>query len=181
MRPKDMTSIKPKEELPAENEPTPREKDTSMFAKKPLATDEPSAHEPVHIELLQALKVLEELIDDLDEPSARARERAAQVHIFFSTTARDHHLHEEAKIFPPMLQSNDVELVQLVRRLQQDHGWIEEDWLVLDPPLQALIDGQSVFDRELLTRGIPVFTALCREHVALEESEVYPRFHGRKG
>lgn len=149
-------------------------------------TTSPAAHphratEPVHAELLQALETLEQLMGDLDDPSPSSRQRAAQVHEFFSHTARAHHAEEESKIFPALLRSDDVELVQLVRRLQQDHGWIEEDWLVLDPPLQAFRDGQSVYDRDILRLGIPIFAALCREHVALEELEVYPRVRAAQG
>ena len=65
-------------------------------------------------------------------------------------------------------------LVQHVRRLQQDHGWIEEDWLELRPQLQAVVDGINGYDLAFLRAAVPVFTELYRDHIALEESVVYP-------
>ena len=64
--------------------------------------------------------------------------------------------------------------MQHVRRLQQDHGWLEEDWLELGPQLDALAHGIGGVDIASLTAAAEVFCALYREHIALEETVVYP-------
>jgi hemerythrin-like domain-containing protein len=61
-----------------------------------------------------------------------------------------------------------------VRRLQQDHGWLEEDWLELQPQLRAVVEGYAWYDLEFLRAAVPVFTELYRDHIALEENIVYP-------
>ena len=73
-----------------------------------------------------------------------------------------------------MLAGSDAELAHHVRCLQQDHGWLEEDWRVLRPQLEAIAEGQSWYEPEMLRQGCEVFAALYLEHIALEESLIYP-------
>ncbi|MGI9133645.1 MAG: hemerythrin domain-containing protein, partial [Rhodoferax sp.] len=63
----------------------------------------------------------------------------------------------------------------MVRRLQQDHGWIEENWLELAPQLRAIASGNSWLDSAEFQHYTEVFIDLCREHIALEESQAYPQ------
>jgi hemerythrin-like domain-containing protein len=87
---------------------------------------------------------------------------------------RQHHADEEARVFPGLLASGDEELAHHVRRLQQDHGWLEEDWMALAPQLQAVAQGYSWYELDALRHGVGVFTTLYHEHIALEESMIYP-------
>jgi hemerythrin-like domain-containing protein len=105
---------------------------------------------------------------------AHAQQEARQIEAFFSETSQAHHQEEEAKVFPHLLGSNDEALVATVRMLQQDHGWIEEDWLAIAPQLRAIAAGYSWYDPDELRHGIEVFLELCREHIQLEESIIYP-------
>ena len=59
-------------------------------------------------------------------------------------------------------------------RLQQDHGWLEEDWLELEPMLQAVAQGYSWYDLDMLRQATTVFTELYLDHIDLEESLIYP-------
>ena len=43
---------------------------------------------------------------------------------------------EEQLVFPSLLADGDSEIVAHVQRLQQDHGWLEEDWLEIGPQLR---------------------------------------------
>jgi len=104
---------------------------------------------------------------------------AAEIVQFFSTTARQHHEDEERHVFPKMATSGDSELVRTVLRLQQDHDWLEEDWMVLSPQIDAVAYGLAWFDLDTLRDGAAVFTALMRDHIALEESCIYPQARGR--
>jgi hypothetical protein len=62
--------------------------------------------------------------------------------------------------------------------LQQDHHWLEEDWMELSPQVDAIACGQSWYDIDALRECVEVFNALSLEHIALEEALIYP--HGRE-
>jgi len=112
-------------------------------------------------------------------PDAEARAMANEIVTFFSTTVRQHHEDEERHVFPRMVAAGDPEIVQAVLRLQQDHDWLEEDWMELSPHLAAVAAGQSWYDLDTLREGSAVFTALMHDHIALEESCIYPQARAR--
>ena len=132
--------------------------------------------EQTHRNILHQLAQMTDLIDHLDTQGLdeHARGLAREACSFFNDTVQPHHAAEERTVFPALLASGDAELVQHVQRLQQDHGWLEEDWLEMAPHLQAIAQDQNWYDPDLLRAAIPVFTQLCYEHIALEESLVYP-------
>jgi hemerythrin-like domain-containing protein len=101
-------------------------------------------------------------------------QQAATLEAFFSGTSRQHHAEEEAKVFPPLLAGTDPVLVAAVRTLKQDHGWIEQNWSEISPQLLAIARGYQGTDPAELAHAIEVFHELCADHIALEESLVYP-------
>jgi hemerythrin-like domain-containing protein len=146
-------------------------------AREPVAVpDSFEALDQTHRQVMQQLAQLQWLVDHLSANGidAQAREIARQIIEFFSSTARLHHQEEERAVFPPLLGSDDVELVQHVRRLQQDHGWLEEDWLELSAQLESVAGGYSWYDADILRHEAQVFSLLYHEHIALEETVVYP-------
>ncbi len=156
----------------------------SMIAKpKVRATREamppPAGFEALdqtHREVVAVLVEFDRLLQHLDDNGADAVAQASAKRIctFFAGTARQHHEDEEKLVFPGLLLSSDPDLVQNVRRLQQDHGWLEEDWHELSPQIEAIAQGYSWYDVAHLRAALPVFTALYHEHIALEEGVVYP-------
>jgi hemerythrin-like domain-containing protein len=134
-----------------------------------------------HRDTLVALETMGQLVALLETEgdSDRVREMAGDVVKFFSTTARQHHEDEERHVFPKALVGSDAEIVQAVLRLQQDHNWLEEDWMELSPHLRALAAGHSLWDLAFLREATEVFTALSHDHMALEESCVYPQARAR--
>lgn len=129
-----------------------------------------------HREILVMLGRFSELLDHVDDngPDDAARRTAAEIRAFFNDHARQHHLDEERQVFPGLLNSGDEQLVHEVKRLQQDHGWLEEDWLELAPQIEAIEQGYNWYDLPMLRHALPVFAALYNEHIVLEESVVYP-------
>lgn len=129
-----------------------------------------------HRDVLTTLRRLVTLIDHLENHGvdAAAQGMASEIGTFFSQAARAHHADEERLIFPDLLRSEDMVLVQHVQRLQQDHGWLEEDWLTLAPPLDAVAQGYSWYDLDMLRHATTVFTELYLDHIDLEESLIYP-------
>ncbi len=150
-------------------------------AKRPVRAPAPSLPDfdrldATHRQMMLTLEQLRLLIDQLEDQglNEQTRSLATEICEFFDDSARSHHAAEEQVVFPPLLASGDAALAHHVRRLQQDHGWLEEDWLELRPQLRAVVEGYSGFDLAYLRAAIPVFTELYREHIALEEDIVYP-------
>ncbi len=130
----------------------------------------------VHRKMMLMLERLDSLVDHLEREGvdAQARSSAQAICDFFAKSAREHHAVEESQVFPPLIRKGDEETVHHVLRLQQDHGWLEEDWMELEPQLQAVAHGYSWYDLTALRYGAGVFSALYHEHIALEEAMVYP-------
>lgn len=134
-----------------------------------------------HQQILAHLVMLAELAQRIDASGvdAKARQQAGTIEAFFSGTSRQHHVDEERTVFPPLLASGNAELAEAVRTLQQDHGWIEENWLELAPQLRAIASGNDWLDEAEFRHYLEVFLELCRGHIALEETLVYPESKAR--
>jgi hemerythrin-like domain-containing protein len=129
-----------------------------------------------HREMQAMLARFAELLDHVDDkgPDETARQTATEISAFFDGPARQHHAEEERRVFPALLHCNDAQLVHHVNRLQQDHGWLEEDWRELAPQVEAIAQGYNWYNLAMLRQAVPVFTALHAEHIVLEEHVVYP-------
>ena len=125
----------------------------------------------VHLDHLAAL-MLHVQSEGLDDA---IRQQAGAIEQFFSTTSRSHHAEEDKTIFGPLLANANEELQATIRGLQQDHGWIEENWIELAPQLRAIASGNSWLDTAEFLHYAEVFVDLCRDHVAREESVIYPQ------
>jgi len=139
------------------------------------------ALDETHRQVLQVLAELEELVDALARPGtdAPAAELAARACNFFNGPARGHHETEETLVFPALLAGASAPMLAQVRRLQQDHHWLEEDWLELEPHLQAVAQGYWHDHVAFLKAALPEFTALYHEHIAVEELMIYPEARRR--
>ena len=124
-----------------------------------------------HLNVLSALGRVLRACGELD---TKASEQAQAVLNFFNAEARNHHLDEEKHIFQQLLEGDDAAVVTAVRRLQQDHGWIEANWSEIAPMLETAVHGNVGFEPEALEQAIAVFVPLCIDHLLLEESLVYP-------
>lgn len=129
-----------------------------------------------HRAALQMLQSFERLLEQLQSgaPDDAARASAREILAFFNGPGRHHHEDEEKHVFPGLLAGGDEELARHVRRLVQDHGWLEEDWRELSPQVEAIADGYNWYDLAMLNAALPVFIALHHDHIALEESLIYP-------
>jgi hemerythrin-like domain-containing protein len=156
-------------------------RDSSNAATVPTTRDGFEVLDACHREILRTLNQLDSLVLRLGSggPDAQARAMAGEIVRFFANTARQHHEDEERHVFPNLLNSGDPDIVQAVQRLQQDHHWLEADWRELGPQLDAVAGGQSWTDVDVLREGAEVFAALLHDHIALEESVIYPQARAR--
>lgn len=134
-----------------------------------------------HQQIQQHLNELAALAQQIEAlgVDAKAQQQAGVIESFFSGTSRQHHAEEEKTVFPPLLASGNAELTTAVQTLQQDHGWIEENWIELAPQLRAIASGNNWFDPAEFQHDVEVFLALCRDHIALEEALIYPESKAR--
>jgi len=110
-----------------------------------------------------------------EQLDAQTSAEACAIEAFFSGSMQQHHRIEEAGVFPALLASPDAGLVEVVRTLQQDHGWMEQNWLELAPQLRAIAQGNGWIDPAEFMHAVEVFLELGYGHSALEEALVYPR------
>lgn len=145
--------------------------------KEVLQLDKFKALDACHAQMHTHLAELAALIELLDasSDSVHCRQSAKTIEAFFSLTSREHHAEEERNIFPGLLQSERPELVQAVRTLQQDHGWIEQNWLELAPMLRAIAAGEDWVDMAEMKHNAEVFLSLCHDHIVIEETLIYPQ------
>jgi hemerythrin-like domain-containing protein len=150
-------------------------------AKAPAVRDAFDVLDACHIQTLFTLGKLAALVSHLANsgPDKEARTLAGEIVSFFSATARQHHEDEERHVFPKLMSSRKADIVQAVLRLQQDHAWLEEDWMELAPQVDAVACGQDWYDLDTLREGVEIFAALSRDHIALEESIIYPEARTR--
>jgi len=148
--------------------------------KPPASTHQIDAFEPLedcHRETLRMLGELSMLVARIEQMGvdSHARDMAGTVHRYFSEELRRHHADEETHVFPALADCGNAETAQAISRLKQDHAWLRADWRVLSPLIQALESGQSWVDIDALRDGVEVFCGLSRDHIALEESLIYPQ------
>jgi hemerythrin-like domain-containing protein len=134
-----------------------------------------------HREILFSLGKLSALVSRLAAygPDDEARSMAQEIHAFFSTTVRQHHEDEERHVFPRTIASGDPQIIRAVLKLQTDHDWLEEDWMALAPHLATLAAGRPWCELDTLRDASAGFTALMHDHIALEESCIYPEARAR--
>ena len=152
---------------------------------RPVAAASLPAFEPLD----RAHAAAMEMLDQFDQLLARlqthgldnvVRQHAMAIIGFFDGPGRQHHADEESLVFPQLLASGDEQLVAHVHRLQEDHAWLEQDWRELGPQLEAIAGGYNWYDIYMLRVALPMFTALYREHIELEETQVYPAARRRR-
>jgi hemerythrin-like domain-containing protein len=136
-----------------------------------------ACHQQIQEHLEQLADVLLKIQEGVDD--AQFRQQVGTIEAFFSGTSRAHHADEEKNVFASLLSSDNAELVQAVRTLQQDHGWIEQNWIELAPMLRAIAQGEDWVDMAELQHNAEVYLALCHDHIVLEETLIYPEAKSR--
>lgn len=168
----------PSAALPASAAASTRRANRPARPAMPGATALPplDALDRTHRQMVEVLADLTRLMAHLQENGvdAAARRTATGICSFFAGNARQHHADEETLVFPALIRTGDKLLIQHVLRLQQDHGWLEEDWLELSPQLQAVAQGYSWYDLDTLRASVAVFTTLYQDHIALDRTRREP-------
>lgn len=130
-----------------------------------------------HRQIVEVLVKMEQLAELLSQPGQQeqAAALAGEACRFFHGPAWHHHEVEETRVFPALLAGHDLVVREQVQRLQQDHHWLEEDWLELEPHLRAVVGGRGAEQLDFLRPALAAFTSLYREHLSAEEALLYRR------
>ncbi len=129
-----------------------------------------------HLQIQEHLVELQRMAKHMESEGLNAADRklAGEIEAFFSSTSREHHEQEEKHVFPPLLATGTEEMKGVVQSLQQDHGFIEENWIELAPQLRAIAEGNDWFYSAEFQHNVGLFLELMNGHIALEESMIYP-------
>jgi hemerythrin-like domain-containing protein len=145
-----------------------------------MTTAVPTSHfkalDACHLQIQEHLAELQRMAKHMESEglSAEDRKLAGEIEAFFSSTSRDHHEQEEKHVFPPLLATGSDEIKAAVQSLQQDHGFIEENWIELGPQMRAIAEGNDWFYSAEFQHNVELFLELMNGHIALEESMIYP-------
>ena len=147
--------------------------------KTPFGAAAPDFDHPVamlvacHERIEDRCHLLHRLFDHLanNAQDDQARQAAASLLRYFDTAGEHHHQDEEQDLFPRLLAADARRAGKLVALLRSDHAVMRTLWTQLRPPLLELADGRPArLERSLVDR----FTMLYREHIAVEESQLFP-------
>jgi hemerythrin-like domain-containing protein len=145
-----------------------------------MTTAIPTTHfkalDACHLQIQEHLVELKRMAKHMETEglSNADRKLAGEIEAFFSSTSREHHQQEEKHVFPPLLANGTDDMKAAVQSLQQDHGFIEENWIELGPQLRAISEGNDWFHSAEFQHNVELFLELMNGHIALEESMIYP-------
>lgn len=98
---------------------------------------------------------------------------------YFATAAPRHTLDEEQSLFPRLRESAGpaaARALEVVARLERDHDDAERHHAAVDRLVRRWIakDGLEVDETSALRRHLAALQALYREHIAIEDGELFP-------
>lgn len=102
---------------------------------------------------------------------AQAREAARDVMRYFDTAAPHHHEDEERHLLPLLRERGHAALAE---RVLQEHQVMAGAWAGVRAVLVELAQGRRLADQEAVAADWRAFGGLYREHIALEENQVFP-------
>ena len=129
--------------------------------------------EACHERVERMLVLLQRLSAHLSTHGAdeQARQAARDVMRYFDLAAPDHHEDEERHVLPCLREHGQAALAERVLR---EHVAMATAWAEVRAVLQGVEQGRCGVDGAVLARQWRAFAALYREHVALEDREVFP-------
>lgn len=141
------------------------------FSTPAAGFDEPFAMlHACHERVERSLALLERLTAHVVQhgADAQARDAARDVLRYFDIAAPQHHEDEERHVLPALRAQDQAALAD---RIAADHVAMSAAWQSLRPWLLAIGQG----DASVVMPDLPRFTALYREHIALEEGSAFTR------
>jgi hemerythrin-like domain-containing protein len=133
-----------------------------------------------HERVERSLQLLSRLVAHLAEAGDTPRDRemaasaAHDVLRYFDLAAPAHHEDEERHVFPLVRAIGDEGLADTVDRLHADHQAMTSAWQRLRAPLEEVAQQGQSRDLPALETAASAFSGLYDEHMALEDSVIFP-------
>lgn len=126
-----------------------------------------------HQRVERMLGLLERLLPHLGAQGAdaQAREAARDVMRYFDTAASHHHEDEERHVLPLLRERGHAALAE---RVLKEHQVMAAAWAGVRAVLLELEQGRWRADHPTVAADWRAFAMLYREHIALEESQLFP-------
>jgi hemerythrin-like domain-containing protein len=135
-----------------------------------------ACHERVDRTLQLLLRIVKHLGTTAGSPRERemAASAARDVLRYFDVAAPAHHEDEERHVFPLVRATGDEALMDTVTRLQAGHLAMAASWGRLRMLLDEVARVGAIADHQALDAAAQAFCSLCAEHMALEDSVIFP-------
>jgi hemerythrin-like domain-containing protein len=129
-----------------------------------------------HGRVAHMLGLMQRLAAHLDAKGcdAEAAQAARDVTRYFDQAGPAHHEDEERHVFPALLAGGDAALVALVRRLQQDHLEMAQQWSAVRADLLGIVAGHWPPAAAGVHARWEAFAAHYRSHIEAEDGQAYP-------
>lgn len=129
-----------------------------------------------HAQMRYWLDELQRLVNHMEDHGwdLWARDHARSVIDFFGHTVRQHHVDVDRQVLPLVTGRGNAAIDSNIDRLRQDQGWLEENWREVQAQLQPVAEGFGGYDIDMLRHAADVYAALLLEHLAIENSLVFP-------
>jgi hemerythrin-like domain-containing protein len=136
--------------------------------------------EACHERVNRSLKLLDKLQNYLltNGHDASAASAANDVLRYFNLAAPHHHQDEELHVFPPLLALREDSLTGVIHQLIADHRAMERAWVDAAAVLRTIAAHDCSPWTPLESaqiQSLRQFASLYEQHIALEESQIYPR------
>lgn len=105
----------------------------------------------------------------------KARQAARDVMRYFDKAAPQHHRDEELHVFPTLIGLQDLEVIQLVARLQIEHQEMASRWTIARSLLEEVESGMRTRFNEADDAIFGAFATLYKDHMRAEETLAFPK------
>ena len=94
---------------------------------------------------------------------------------YFDKAAPQHHRDEELHVFPTLVGTQDLELIQLVARLQIEHQEMARRWVIARSLLDDIESGFRTRFNQADDEILQGFTGMYKDHMKAEEALAFPK------
>lgn len=105
----------------------------------------------------------------------QARQAARDVMRYFDKAAPQHHRDEELHVFPTLIGTQDLELIQLVAQLHIQHQEMARRWVIARSLLEEVESGTRTRINAADDSIFVAFADLYKEHMRTEETLAFPK------
>ena len=105
----------------------------------------------------------------------QVRQACRDVMRYFDKAGPQHHRDEELHVFPTLIGTQDLEMIQIVAKLQIDHQEMARRWVIARSLLDDIESGFRTRFNQADDEILQAFADMYKEHMRDEEKLAFPR------